>query len=85
MLDEVRAALRTRTRADWLQRFAGDDVCLTEIHTPEEAIADPHARATSPDAGSSPAPALGADTDAVLEHAGIDAGARASLRASGVI
>jgi alpha-methylacyl-CoA racemase len=85
VLNEVRTAFRTRTRSHWLRRFADDDVCLTEIHTPEEAIADPHVRAPSAEAGSSPAPALGADTDAVLEQAGIDAGARASLRASGVI
>jgi crotonobetainyl-CoA:carnitine CoA-transferase CaiB-like acyl-CoA transferase len=31
------------------------------------------------------APALGADTDAVLEEAGIDAFARARLRADGVV
>ena len=84
-LNEVRAAIRARTRADWLERFAGDDVCLTAISTPEEAMADPHVRATSPAAAGGPAPALGADTDAVLEQAGIAAAARATLRAAGVI
>jgi alpha-methylacyl-CoA racemase len=85
VLNEVRTVLRTRTRAEWLQRCEGDDVCLTAIHTPEEAIADPHVRATSPEGDSHPAPSLGADTDVVLEQAGIDAAARAALRAAGVI
>jgi alpha-methylacyl-CoA racemase len=84
-LNEVRASIRARTRADWLERFAGDDVCLTAIGTPEEAIADPHVRATLPAPAGGPAPALGADTDAVLEQAGIDAAARVALRAAGVI
>ena len=85
VLHEVRAVLRTRTRTAWLQRFAGDDVCLTPISTPDETMADPHVRATSPVLADTSAPVLGADTDAVLEQAGIDAGARASLRAAGVI
>jgi crotonobetainyl-CoA:carnitine CoA-transferase CaiB-like acyl-CoA transferase len=85
VLNEVRAIVRTRSRADWLERFAGDDVCLTAVSTPEETIVDPHVRATSPTRAESPAPALGVDTDAVLEHAGIDGAARAALRASGVI
>jgi len=85
VLAEVRAILRTRTRAQWLDQFAGDDVCLTAINTPEEAIADPHLRPTASKRSSTPAPALGADTDAVLDQAGIDAAARASLRAAGVI
>jgi crotonobetainyl-CoA:carnitine CoA-transferase CaiB-like acyl-CoA transferase len=85
VLNDVRAIFRTRTRAEWLRRFASDDVCLTAIHTPEEAIADTHVRATSSEVGSRPAPSLGADTDVVLEQAGIDAAARTTLRAAGVI
>ena len=85
VLNEVRAVLRTRSRADWLERFAGDDVCLTAISTPDEAIADPHLRATAPMPSGRPAPALGADTDDLLEQSGIDGAARAALRAAGVI
>jgi crotonobetainyl-CoA:carnitine CoA-transferase CaiB-like acyl-CoA transferase len=85
VLNEVRAAIRARTRADWLERFAGDDVCLTAISTPDEATTDPHVRATLPTPVGGPAPMLGADTDALLEQAGIDAAARATLRAAGVI
>jgi crotonobetainyl-CoA:carnitine CoA-transferase CaiB-like acyl-CoA transferase len=85
VLHEVRAVIRTRSRAEWLQRFGGDDVCLTTVSTPEEAIADPHVRATPQAAGGGRAPGLGADTDAVLEQAGIDAAARGTLRAAGVI
>jgi crotonobetainyl-CoA:carnitine CoA-transferase CaiB-like acyl-CoA transferase len=85
VLNEVRDVLRTRSRADWLERFAGHDVCLTAISTPEEAGADSHARATAPVRGGRAAPALGADTDHLLEEAGVDARARASLRAAGVI
>ena len=32
----LRDVLRTRTRAEWLERFAGADVCLTTVYTPEE-------------------------------------------------
>ena len=85
VVNDVRAVLRTRTRAEWLERFAGDDVCLTVVYTPEEAFADPHARATSIAPAGSPAPELGADTDAVLAAAGIEEEQRARLRAAGII
>jgi alpha-methylacyl-CoA racemase len=89
--DDVRRVLRTRTRAEWLEQFAGADVCLTEVHTPLDAGRDPHllARAATPGSMASArpaaAPALGADTDAILDAAGIDAAARAALRARGTI
>jgi len=85
VLNEVRAVLRTRTRGEWIERFAGDDVCLSAISTPAEAIADPHVRATLPAVPESPAPALGADTDDVLAQAGIDERERTRLRAAGVV
>ena len=85
VLNEIRAVLRTRTRAEWLERFAGDDVCLSVVNGPEEALADPHVQATSIERARSPAPALGADTDAVLDEAGIDERKRARLRAPGVV
>jgi crotonobetainyl-CoA:carnitine CoA-transferase CaiB-like acyl-CoA transferase len=89
VVDAVRAVLRTRTRAEWLERFAGDDVCLTTVYEPDEVHRDPHvaagraaARRATPHVD---APALGADTDAVLDRAGVTADRRASLRAAGVI
>jgi alpha-methylacyl-CoA racemase len=98
VLREVRAVMRTRTRDEWLTRFADADVCLTTIYKPEEVAADPHVAARGvmtrvegiahvvPPLGEvREAPALGADTDEVLEGAGIDAAARALLREAGVI
>jgi alpha-methylacyl-CoA racemase len=85
--DDVRARMRTRTHDAWLAHFDGADVCLTTIYRPEEIAADPHiaARGAMPGRDRRPAPALGADTDTLLEAAGIDAAARARLRAARVI
>ena len=88
-VERVRGVMRTRTRAEWLERFSDADVCLTTVHTPAEASTDPHLAArgvavATPGAAPS-APALGADTDALLDAAGIDAAERARLRAAGVI
>jgi alpha-methylacyl-CoA racemase len=98
VLREVRAVMRSRSRDEWLARFADADVCLTRIYTLDEALADPHVAArglvsrdagvtyiTAPHAEVRRAPALGADTDAVLEAAGISEPERARLRADGVI
>ena len=80
-LREVQAVMRTRPRDEWLARFADADVCLSPVYTPAQAsgVSRP-----APPAGS-PAPALGADTDEVLDEAGIGAAERARLRASRVI
>jgi len=85
--EEVRARMRTRTHDAWLAHFDGADVCLTTIYRPEEIAADPHivARGAMPGRDGRSAPALGADTDDVLEAAGIDAAQRAHLRSSRVI
>jgi crotonobetainyl-CoA:carnitine CoA-transferase CaiB-like acyl-CoA transferase len=91
--DEVRRVMIGLTRDEWLARFASADVCLTPVYTPGEAAADPHARSRADlftarpgnDAPLHSAPALGADTDEVLEAAGIDAAERARLRAAGVL
>jgi alpha-methylacyl-CoA racemase len=85
--DDVRARMRTRTHDAWLAHFDGADVCLTTIYRPEEIAADPHivARGAMPGRNDRPAPALGADTDDVLEAAGIGAGQRERLRAARVI
>ena len=95
---EVCDIIRGRTRDEWLARFAGADVCLTPVNSLGEGLSDPHvvargvvARAggttyiTPPHAAVRPAPALGADTDAVLEEAGIDGATRARLRANKVV
>jgi alpha-methylacyl-CoA racemase len=91
--EEVRRTMIGLTRDEWLARFADADVCLTPIYTPDEAAADEHAAARDEiftvrarvDAPPRPAPALGADTDRLLEDAGIDAAERARLRAAGAI
>jgi len=98
VLREVRDIMRSRTRAEWLARFADVDVCLTPIYTFDEVIADPHVASrgvvsrdaeatyiTAPGAEVRRAPALGADTDDVLEAAGIDASERDRLRRARVI
>jgi alpha-methylacyl-CoA racemase len=83
---EVRRVMLGLTRDEWLTRFAGVEVCLTPVYTPEEVAADPHLTARSqPDKPSVPAPALGGDTDAVLDAAGIAGPERARLRGAGVI
>jgi alpha-methylacyl-CoA racemase len=86
-LAEVQGVMRTRTRDEWLARFSDADVCLTTVYRPAEVAADPHvaARLAMPGRRGRPAPALGADTDAVLEAAGIGATTRARLRGAGVI
>jgi alpha-methylacyl-CoA racemase len=89
VLDEVRQVMKSRTRDEWLARFADADVCLTPVLTPPEVGgAQTRLKPDSTDQQAptrAPAPALGADTDALLAEAGIDAASRASLRAAGVI
>ena len=78
--------MRSRTRDEWLAAFADADVCLTTVYTRDEVIADPHLAARGVllrDARL--APALGADTDALLDEGGIGEVERGRLRSSGVI
>jgi alpha-methylacyl-CoA racemase len=94
---EVRAVMRGRPIDEWLARFADADVCLTPIYAPGDVAADAHVAARafaqpkpgtvadSATSGIRPAPELGADTDAVLEEAGVVAAERARLRAARVI
>jgi crotonobetainyl-CoA:carnitine CoA-transferase CaiB-like acyl-CoA transferase len=87
VLRGVQAVMRSRTRDEWLALFADADVCLSPVHTPAQVRLTDSAKATSvkkPDAAYE-APALGADTDALLEEAGISAAERAGLRSAGVI
>ena len=98
VMREVQALMKTRTREAWLSAFEGADVCLTTISTPDEMRRDPHLAARGvltreagvtyvnpPGVQVRRAPELGADTDEVLEMAGIDPSARASLRSASVI
>ena len=98
VMREVRTLMTTRTRSEWLAQLEGADVCLTPVYTRDETFSDPHLASRGVLARESgityvtargvrvrPAPALGADTDEVLEAAGIDATARASLRNAAVI
>jgi crotonobetainyl-CoA:carnitine CoA-transferase CaiB-like acyl-CoA transferase len=85
VLSEVRAIVRSRTRADWLARFSDVDACLTPVLTPPEVARDPHVVARGLRNRDGTAPALGADTAVVLETAGIDADEQARLRQAGVI
>jgi len=98
LMREVRGILKTRTRAEWLARFEGADACLTTVYTASETLDDPHLQArgvvtreggvayvTAPGVQVRPAPALGADTEDVLEAAGITAAKRSALRRASVI
>jgi len=76
---EIRKVMRTRTVDDWLTRFSGVDACLTRV-APRVFERE---RASEYDLPA--APALGADTHAVLDLAGFDAARREALRRSGVI
>jgi alpha-methylacyl-CoA racemase len=85
VLREVRDVIRSRTRDEWLAAFADADVCLSTIYTPEEVEGDPHVVARGKAVTGAAAPRLGADTDEVLEAAGILAPERARLRAKHVV
>ena len=98
VMREVRGIVKTRTRAEWLARFDGADACLTSVSTRDEVVNDPHLVArgvvtraagvtyvTAPGVRVRPAPALGADTDEILEAAGVSAAQRASLKRASVI
>jgi alpha-methylacyl-CoA racemase len=77
VLREVRSVMKGRTRDEWLAAFAADDVCLTPVNPAGEPNAG---------IGDGPrAPALGADTDRMLDEAGIPGDRRAALRSAGVI
>ena len=86
----------TRTAADWEALGAAHGLPLVRVRAVAEALADQHPGAPAPDfavrvdgarlpAPASDAPALGADTDAVLGAIGYDAAARAALCAAGVL
>ena len=45
LVREMRALFLTRTRDEWLQTFAGHEVCLTPVNQPAEALRDAHVAA----------------------------------------
>ena len=45
VLSEVRHLIGTRTQQEWLAVFRGEDVCLTPVNTPADAVQDTHVRA----------------------------------------
>ena len=83
--DEVQAIVRRKSHDDWVAIFADADVCLTTVRTRREAAGDAHVQFRGVLSRPGKAPALGADTDAVLEASGIGADDRARLRGGGVI
>jgi alpha-methylacyl-CoA racemase len=42
LIADVRQVFRTRSQAEWLAFFEGQDVCLSPVNTPAEAFADPN-------------------------------------------
>lgn len=44
VIAEVAAILKQRTRREWMDRFAGHDLCITPVNTLEEALQDPQIR-----------------------------------------
>ena len=85
VMRDVRAIMRGRTRSEWLEIFGGADVCLTPIYSPIDVSTDPHVVSRRLVGRPGTAPALGADTDTVLDEVGIGADERVRLRQSGVI
>jgi crotonobetainyl-CoA:carnitine CoA-transferase CaiB-like acyl-CoA transferase len=86
----------TRPAADWEDFGNAHGLPLVRVRSVAEALADQHPGAPAPDfavrvngaclpAATPDAPALGADTDAVLGAIGYDAAGLASLRAAGVL
>jgi alpha-methylacyl-CoA racemase len=43
--ERLEAVFRTRTRAEWVERFEGSDACVAPILRPSEAASHPHHRA----------------------------------------
>ena len=101
MRADLDALFVSRTLAEWEAFFGNDDVCVAPVRTLDEALARwpdtvrqivgsdgrPGRIVAGPlgEASSGPAPALGADTDAVLSELGVTDPERARLRAAGVI
>jgi crotonobetainyl-CoA:carnitine CoA-transferase CaiB-like acyl-CoA transferase len=81
----VAAAIAERSSEEWLRQF-DHDACVALVTRPREALADPYLRMRGfgPEPPT-PAPRLGADTDAVLVAAGITPASRHQLTRSGIV
>jgi crotonobetainyl-CoA:carnitine CoA-transferase CaiB-like acyl-CoA transferase len=88
LVAEVAALFRTRPRSEWLERLQGLDACEA-AYTLDEALKDPQVALRRPllfpRAADAAAPALGADTAAVLQQAGVSGAELADLAARGVV
>jgi alpha-methylacyl-CoA racemase len=94
-VDALARVFATRDRDEWAESLAAADVCVEPVLEPGEAAAQEQARqalggppfrlAGSPAAERRPAPALGADTDAVLGEIGYAGEERHALREAGVV
>ena len=42
LIGEMRTLFATQSRDEWLALFAGQDVCLTPVNSPGDALRDPH-------------------------------------------
>ena len=62
--ESIRALMRTKTRHEWLAIFEGVDTCLTPVLDRQSGA---KASAERPNAFAERSPALGADTEAVLD------------------
>jgi crotonobetainyl-CoA:carnitine CoA-transferase CaiB-like acyl-CoA transferase len=63
---ELATAIAARPLAEWLERFAGEDVCAGPVSTLAEAAAE-----LGVEPPTAPAPALGAHTDAWRQELGL--------------
>ncbi|MCO4745005.1 MAG: CoA transferase [Proteobacteria bacterium] len=100
-IEALQALFSQRTQAEWLAHFEGQDVCLTAVRTPEEALADPEFAAVHADVGgfhtlsvdrgdarpltSTPPSPLGADARAVTSSWGVSDATRDQAAAAGAL
>jgi crotonobetainyl-CoA:carnitine CoA-transferase CaiB-like acyl-CoA transferase len=84
-IEQVAVAIGGRTSTEWLARF-DEDACVALVKLPAEALEDPYVRARGVGRTSgTPAPRLGADTEAVLAEAGVEPDLVERLTRSGVV
>lgn len=42
IVDELQRVFKTKTRSEWMDVFAGKDVCCEPVYSPDEVLQDPH-------------------------------------------
>lgn len=100
LMAELEGIFAAQTTDAWKTFAAANDCCIEVVPHADEVFEDPqhvarglfeeragvtHMRTPVAPMAPGPAPTQGADTDAILEEAGIDATARAALRTAGAI